>query len=1443
MLTQNGRSLSAFSSAFLHIPSAFLAFLLFSGEVGVAQVVTPITAPLGMPRRWEAGMQVSPYSTVNLRTGRMVTTLPVVGWEGRGPSISFSLYHNMTSPYGVLPIDPGGSSALMGDANGDSKVDEADLDPFAEIVLSESQTAQEVAVTDFSGDGLANAQDFSAFGEALMMMNGGPNWRHSYSMSLSIAGHIPSGTTRATLTRDDGTKDVFVLFDDDGAGPNPQKWVAPPGVYETLVQETIAGVSGYTLTYKNQWRARFSTGGVLQWIADATTAVVQPNEPNVDLTPKNRVRCIYYSAQGQPHHGKLWKVIDAANRELVLVYNEYGKLMTITDPVNRVWTLNYEGGSCSAGACPDGDGRFLGLQDPNPAHLPIGWDYTADNEIWFIVDKNNDPYTFTYDDGRLVGVDDPLQLDQAFSYMGTTNGEVIGRHYDRRGSEWQYWFKSWSFTTPTESTGQLTKVVNPLGETVQYYYNDTRNPAATPPSGAPDNWYAPHRHEVTARVNGLAKQWDFEYAPAVGATVSANALNRGNLATAADPLDNIWTFDYDGYNNLTSVWEPDGDPGTSDDILTSIAYESSIDPTVPTSVTLPPDANDQAGTINLTFWSEEGPEGYEGHARGKLRSVMDANGVETMFRYDTRGQLSRVDEGPTSEVGSWRKVFSLVKRSKVGHPLQTLYYGDVETITTESGTTTSFCTDPNACLIGGARVYFDTCTCSYQVDCWCVKRLVVPCPEDEEQVDCNAGAGGGGAQETGIEASLTSGYTIPGVCPFESSNPKLTASSLVTRDAMGHPILMETNNIGDSSQFGPPVMKASETIGYDDLGRVTSRSTFTKEVRIAALDGAPEGLTRNFAYQYDDFNGIYTRTGPDGQVTTVQTDLAGRTALVQRAGLSSSYDYYANGQVEKITYGNGTVAEYEYDNAERLKTIRHRISAGGDLITELSYGYNLRGLITSVTEIVPGEPTAYMTFVYDSRGRLVEEERTASHAYHLSYVYDQGGNRKLKVNHSTGDLTKYYYDVDTTDVDCNRDGSPDPGISGPECYHTKNNRLMYYETYGDLGLGTIKERVDYEYYTEGPARGNPRYIVRRVHSPNPFVFTHHAATLEYNGQGELWFITQRTWDQNECWNMQTVSIDEYRANGRNMRMTTKRDPAFPGVPLDGTRVWHDYDGEESYSDARIDFEPTDHDFTVTELAAHEPGAGMINRTAPSTDQIAYYHGDQIGSLRAVTDHPTSGGVSVDSRAVYTAFGERVWTDGTVGTRYQYAGAWGYQSELYTPTSNSVPFVHVGHRWYDPASGRFLQKDAAGIQGGLNFYEYGLSSPANHVDPSGNIIVPLVIGGAALIVLFNDGVAEAPSPIDTKADFERRQREKDWENFQENLEIAAAMFCLGQTRWLANTNGWECRFNKDFRVGWHELPSEGKGAKNMIEWAKGRNLPHIHTRGPGGIGAHRPWQPW
>ncbi len=150
----------------------------------------------------------------------------------------------------------------------------------------------------------------------------------------------------------------------------------------------------------------------------------------------------------------------------------------------------------------------------------------------------------------------------------------------------------------------------------------------------------------------------------------------------------------------------------------------------------------------------------------------------------------------------------------------------------------------------------------------------------------------------------------------------------------------------------------------------------------------------------------------------------------------------------------------------------------------------------------------------------------------------------------------------------------------------------------------------------------------------------------------------------------------------------------------GTDTWSQYDGDEIYSDYTIDGQ----DVTVTTW--YEPGIGKVEDVS-GTPVVKYYHDNLIGTTRFMTD---ASGDKIEA-AVYTAFGELVSGD---PRRFGYAGAYGYQGEQ----AGEMPFLHVGHRYYDPSTGRFLEGDPIGIDGGLNVYLYAGAIPTLLVDALG-----------------------------------------------------------------------------------------------------------------------------
>jgi len=193
---------------------------------------------------------------------------------------------------------------------------------------------------------------------------------------------------------------------------------------------------------------------------------------------------------------------------------------------------------------------------------------------------------------------------------------------------------------------------------------------------------------------------------------------------------------------------------------------------------------------------------------------------------------------------------------------------------------------------------------------------------------------------------------------------------------------------------------------------------------------------------------------------------------------------------------------------------------------------------------------------------------------------------------------------------------------------------------------------------------------------------------------------------------QILEAREFRYDGARQRyLNRKLDPAglqqaMPQyVSLSDT--WTDYDGDEPYGDFSVSGS------TASNLRSFELGLATVDPWMGSTRiRTKYYHDDHLGTTLTTTDKNATPGPF----RVRTAFGEPV---AGPADRYGYAGAWGYQSTLHETSGQAVfPFLHVGARYYDPSSGRFLQRDPIGIEGGLNVYQYVDGGPTVAVDPDG-----------------------------------------------------------------------------------------------------------------------------
>ena len=120
------------------------------------------------------------------------------------------------------------------------------------------------------------------------------------------------------------------------------------------------------------------------------------------------------------------------------------------------------------------------------------------------------------------------------------------------------------------------------------------------------------------------------------------------------------------------------------------------------------------------------------------------------------------------------------------------------------------------------------------------------------------------------------------------------------------------------------------------------------------------------------------------------------------------------------------------------------------------------------------------------------------------------------------------------------------------------------------------------------------------------------------------------------------------------------------------------------------------------VAEYTPGISE-NRSGTS----AFYHADRLGSTTKISNSSAS----VTDARQFAAFGMLVSSTGTNPTPFGFVGQEGYQSDPDTG------LMLLGHRYYDPSTGKFLTRDI--LKSGDNWYSYCDNNPLARKDPSGN----------------------------------------------------------------------------------------------------------------------------
>ena len=123
--------------------------------------------------------------------------------------------------------------------------------------------------------------------------------------------------------------------------------------------------------------------------------------------------------------------------------------------------------------------------------------------------------------------------------------------------------------------------------------------------------------------------------------------------------------------------------------------------------------------------------------------------------------------------------------------------------------------------------------------------------------------------------------------------------------------------------------------------------------------------------------------------------------------------------------------------------------------------------------------------------------------------------------------------------------------------------------------------------------------------------------------------------------------------------------------------------------------------------------------------IYYVHTDQLGTPRIITD-----GNTAIWRWESGPFGEEAAEEDPDGDQTDFTYNLRFPGQYYDVETG----LHYNyHRTYDPATGRYLESDPIGLEGGLNSYAYTGGNPLSNIDPTGEgpITFRVCLGAVAL----------------------------------------------------------------------------------------------------------------
>ena len=426
---------------------------------------------------------------------------------------------------------------------------------------------------------------------------------------------------------------------------------------------------------------------------------------------------------------------------------------------------------------------------------------------------------------------------------------------------------------------------------------------------------------------------------------------------------------------------------------------------------------------------------------------------------------------------------------------------------------------------------------------------------------------------------------------------------------------------------------------------------------------------------YDELDRLIGETTVhNGQSATVgyQYDpLGNRIRTILPDGRQIDYLYYGSGHLHQISLDGEVVSDIERDKLHR------EIQRTQGSISSL-YDYDPMGRLKSQRTVWSGTQTP--------RGK---QNPLAGGAVNRRYAYDKAGNLIQSADQRSGVLNYVYDKIG-------------------RIQEARNSQTGRSETFAfDPAHNILSDKI-----AEGKGKGSNISSGNRLESYNGIEYTYDAlGNLIYrqlpDGENQYYQYDlenqlvraeiKKPVGNTEIWTYAYDPFGRRLSKERQDKLAwTSTDPKRTHFVWDGSRLLQEYTYKGSYT------------YLYTDQDSYEPLAQVFDNAKDGKQYLAYFHNDQIGIPREMTD--VHGNLLWYGE--YTAWGrlkkdERIYKNAHQPFRLQ---------NQYFDEETGLHYNLM--RYYEPEAGRFVNQDPIGLLGaGDNLYQFAVNAQS-WIDPLG-----------------------------------------------------------------------------------------------------------------------------